>query len=168
MYPLAKGIEEYDIPNKKNVFPISELNPELLQFFQTNNINLEDEFNIFTGNVANIPPGESYTDGNYFLEYHKRFCSMNWNFAALNGVNYEYFSIEGANHSYDAEEDHTIWTNTQFELCPINPSSNAVLVNPQVPTVATHENNEGAILYVKLLFRESWESINLKLEPYIV
>lgn len=168
MYPLVKGIDQYDIPNRSNNFPISELNPELLQFFQSNNINLREEFQIMNGDLTNLPPGEYYTDGNYYSEFHKRVCAINWNFSAMDGISFEYRSIDGANHSYDSIVDHTVWTNAQFESCPINNNPNAVLINPQVPSRPTSLKTQGKIIYVSLSFLETWESINLKLEPYIV
>jgi hypothetical protein len=167
IYPLLKSLDEYDLTDRVNYFSTSLLSLELLSFFENNEIYLEDNFVIFKGDTTNIPEGESYTDGDYFSEIHKRDCTIIWNFSAPN-LYFKYYSTEGADHRYDELKDHTVWTNTSTQSCPDNLHSTAVLVNPQTPSVVKQTGQETKFYYVKLLFRENWNSLNEKLVPYIV
>jgi hypothetical protein len=166
VYPLNGGIDEFDLPEQNNFFPVSLLSSEIISFFESNNIFLSDTFNISKINVSKIPSSHAFTDGNYQNIDHQRFCGINWNFSYELNPTVKFFTTEGATPTYNDLKDHTEWDNVSYSSAEDFSGFGPILLNPQSPYV--YSGNVDPTLVLSLSFKESWESINQKLENYII
>lgn len=164
IYPLTGSIDEFDLPVQDNFFSTSFLSPEIISFFQSNNVFLADDFIITKVNIKETPSNLAFTDGNYQNLEHERCCAVNWNFYFESNTVVKFFTTEGATPTYSELRDHTKWYDISYPAAEDYSNFGPILLNPQSPYV--YSGNSALVL--SLSFKETWESINQKLENYII
>lgn len=170
IYPLANDINNLELSTGENILPIRLLNPELLSFFNNNNIILDKEFKIIKKTFANTL-NKAKTDGNYanvaVKDISPRTVAINWNFTYNLGTKFKFYTTDGATPTYNVID--TEWDNVSVVACPDWTTFGPILLNPQLPNIPKNDTNlENNLLILSLSFGDSWETINTKLANVII
>lgn len=168
IYPLRGHLEHYlyDWPEKRmdKMFDIALLNPELVNFFQSKDVKIRENFIMWHWNIPG--PKWPHTDGDWFSTGHhvkKRLCGVNWNFSP--GTYVEFYSTEGGNpeFSYRGEYDFsTTWKDTD-KVIDVWDGQGPVIINPQIPHNVKGTDGVKKRLSITLRFYETYESLMQKL-----
>lgn len=144
---------------------ITDLNSELVDFFQDNNVRVADDWLLihWYNDKKSIP----HTDGDWFSDEltKKRQCGINWNFTPGTWVEF-YDSNEGI--PYKRYQDHrlTFWKNIGDIIARWD-SSGPAIVNTQKVHAVRGTETYGRRISCTLNFSETYESITDKLKKYI-
>lgn len=174
IFPFRKSVETLVStdwpPNRMDkLYPVDELNPELLEFFSSADVKIRETFLLINWWTHRSRP--AHTDGNWFSDEKyiiKRQCGINWNFTSRSWV--EFYSMENATPVFDPKgriDDATIWPYAYKVVDKWN-SPGPVIFNPQIPHRVNSASDVERRVSCTLRFFETFDSLKDKLSLYLI
>jgi hypothetical protein len=149
---------------------VDDLNPELIQFFKSNDVKLINQWLlIYWWDDKEAP---IHTDGNNDRSWVtngnlvKRECGINWNFTP--GTWVEFYDSENLTPYKRNQDLANIFYSGEPKVIDKWDSMGPVIINPQIPHTVRGTKNFRRRMACTLSFNETFESIISKLQKFII